>query len=118
MKPCLSMNMKHMPRLLSPQRRLPVQPLHPLLQRPLHLHRLPRLLPPVQASPLRAPMPGNILDIRVSQGEAVKAGQTLVILEAMKMENEIVAPRDGVVNQITTSKGATVDTGATLVVLG
>ena len=63
-------------------------------------------------------MPGNILDIRVSQGEAVKAGQTLVILEAMKMENEIVAPRDGVVNQITTSKGATVDTGATLVVLG
>lgn len=65
-----------------------------------------------------SPMPGNILDIRVAQGESVKAGQVLIILEAMKMENEIVAPRDGVVNQIVTSKGATVDTGATLIVLG
>ena len=63
-------------------------------------------------------MPGNILDIRVAQGDAVKSGQVLIILEAMKMENEIVAPRDGVVNQIVTSKGATVDTGATLIVLG
>ncbi len=68
--------------------------------------------------PVTSPMPGTILDVRVSQGEAVKAGQVLIILEAMKMENEIVAPRDGVVNQIVTSKGATVDTGATLIVLG
>lgn len=68
--------------------------------------------------PVTSPMPGNILDIRVAQGDAVKSGQVLIILEAMKMENEIVAPRDGVVNQIVTSKGATVDTGATLIVLG
>lgn len=68
--------------------------------------------------PVTSPMPGTILDIRVSQGESVKSGQILIILEAMKMENEIVAPRDGVVNQVVTSKGATVDTGATLIVLG
>ena len=68
--------------------------------------------------PVTSPMPGTILDIRVAQGDAVKSGQVLIILEAMKMENEIVAPRDGVVNQIVTSKGATVDTGATLIVLG
>lgn len=64
-----------------------------------------------------APMPGNILKINVAQGQAVKAGDVLVILEAMKMENEIVAPRDGTVAQVVTSKGAVVDTGAPLVVL-
>ena len=62
-------------------------------------------------------MPGTILQVKVSQGEAVKSGQILVILEAMKMENEIVAPRDGTVAQVVTSKGSTVDTGAPLVVL-
>lgn len=62
-------------------------------------------------------MPGTILQVKVSQGEAVKSGQILVILEAMKMENEIVAPHDGTVAQVVTSKGSTVDTGAPLVVL-
>ena len=66
---------------------------------------------------ITAPMPGNILRIEVTQGAAVKKGQILLILEAMKMENEIVAPRDGTVAQIVTSKGATVDTGAPLIVL-
>lgn len=65
-----------------------------------------------------APMPGTILSVKVSQGEAVKAGQILVILEAMKMENEIVAPRDGTVAQVVVAQGASVDTGAPLVVLG
>ncbi len=64
-----------------------------------------------------APMPGNILRIDVAQGDTVKAGQILVILEAMKMENEIVAPKDGTVAQVVTSKGAVVDTGAPLVVI-
>ena len=64
-----------------------------------------------------APMPGNILNVAVSAGQAVKAGDLLVILEAMKMENEIVAPRDGTVAQVVTSKGSVVDTGAPLVVL-
>jgi biotin carboxyl carrier protein len=62
-------------------------------------------------------MPGNILKVNVSQGQAVKAGDVLVILEAMKMENEIVAPRDGTVAQVVTSKGSVVDTGSPLVVL-
>ncbi len=66
---------------------------------------------------VKAPMPGNILRVEVTQGATVKAGDLLVILEAMKMENEILAPRDGTVAQVAVSKGATVDTDAPLVVL-
>ena len=62
-------------------------------------------------------MPGNVLRIEVTQGAAVKKGQLLLILEAMKMENEIVAPRDGTIAQIVTSKGAVVETGTPLIVL-
>ena len=62
-------------------------------------------------------MPGNILKVNVAQGQAVKSGDVLVVLEAMKMENEIVAPRDGTVAQVVVSKGTVVDTGAPLVVL-
>lgn len=64
-----------------------------------------------------APMPGNILRVDVKQGDTVKEGQVLIILEAMKMENEIVAPKDGTVAQVVTSKGAVVDTGSPLVVI-
>ena len=64
-----------------------------------------------------APMPGNILDVKVSNGTAVKAGQVLVILEAMKMENEIVAPAAGTVDTIPVSKGDAVNTGDVLVTL-
>ena len=66
---------------------------------------------------ITAPMPGNILRVDVNQGDTVKAGQILIILEAMKMENEIVAPKDGTVAQVVTSKGAVVDTGAPLIVI-
>ena len=66
---------------------------------------------------VNAPMPGNILKVNVSVGQTVKAGQVLVVLEAMKMENEIMAPRAGTVAQVPVTKGSTVDTGATLVVL-
>jgi biotin carboxyl carrier protein len=62
-------------------------------------------------------MPGTILDVRVKPGDAVAAGDVLVILEAMKMENEIVAPQDGTVKEIVTTKGASVNTGDLLVVL-
>ena len=65
-----------------------------------------------------APMPGNILKVNVNVGDAVKEGQVLVVLEAMKMENEIMAPKDGTVTQVVVSKGSTVDTGAPLVVIG
>ena len=64
-----------------------------------------------------APMPGNILKVAVSAGQSVKEGDLLVVLEAMKMENEIFAPKSGTVAQVLVQKGATVDTGATMVVL-
>ena len=64
-----------------------------------------------------APMPGNILKVNVNVGDKVKEGQCLVVLEAMKMENEIMAPKNGTVTQVVVSKGSTVDTGAPLVVL-
>ena len=65
-----------------------------------------------------APRPGNILKVNVNVGDAVKEGQVLVVLEAMKMENEIMAPKNGTVTQVVVSKGSTVDTGAPLVVIG
>ena len=67
--------------------------------------------------PIPAPMPGTVLRVEVSQGAAVKAGDLLLVLEAMKMENEIFAPRDGTVVQVVVQKGSTVDTGSPLVVL-
>jgi len=66
---------------------------------------------------VNAPMPGTILKVAVTQGAAVKEGDLLVVLEAMKMENEILAPKAGTVAQVVVSKGSTVDTGAPLVVL-
>ena len=67
--------------------------------------------------PVNAPMPGTILKVNVTQGQAVKSGTVLCVLEAMKMENEIMAPKDGTVTQVVVSKGATVNTGDALVVL-
>ena len=67
---------------------------------------------------ITAPMPGTILKVNVAQGQAVKEGDVLCILEAMKMENEILAPKNGSVTQVLVSKGSTVDTGAPLVVIG
>ncbi|WP_418745828.1 biotin/lipoyl-containing protein [Frisingicoccus sp.] len=61
-----------------------------------------------------APMPGKILDVRVSAGQAVKRGDVLMILEAMKMENEIVSPQDGTVASIQVSVGSAVEAGDTL----
>lgn len=69
------------------------------------------------AETVSSPMPGNILSVAVTPGQAVKSGELLLVLEAMKMENEILAPRDGVVAQVAVAKGATVNTGDTLVVL-
>lgn len=64
-----------------------------------------------------SPMPGAILSVNVSVGQAVKAGDVLMVLEAMKMENDITAPCDGVVKQLPVTKGSTVNTDDVLVVL-
>lgn len=71
----------------------------------------------VSGTVVSSPLPGNVLAIKVNPGEAVKAGQVLVLIEAMKMENEIVAPCDGVVKQILVNKGAVVATGDKLLVI-
>lgn len=65
-----------------------------------------------------SPMPGNILAVNVSVGAAVKAGDVLLVLEAMKMENDIVAPCDGTVKQILVQRGSTVATDDLLAVVG
>lgn len=77
---------------------------------------------PVAAAPangekITAPMPGNILSVNVSVGDTVKRGQVLLILEAMKMENEIMSPCDGVIASVNTSKGSAVESGALLCVI-
>ena len=78
----------------------------------------PKAAPVANGTKVSAPMPGTILDVKVQQGASVKKGDILVILEAMKMENEILAPQDGAVAQVNVSKGASVNSGDVLVVLG
>ena len=63
---------------------------------------------------ITSPMPGNILAVNVAAGDTVKKGQVLMILEAMKMENEIMAPCDGKVTAVAVTKGAAVESGALL----
>jgi len=69
---------------------------------------------PAEGTKIEAPMPGNILRVNVKQGDAVKKGDVLMILEAMKMENEIMAPCDGTVNSLSASAGSTVEAGSVL----
>lgn len=66
---------------------------------------------------ITAPMPGKILSVNIAEGQKVKKGDVLFILEAMKMENEIMAPQDGTVSNIAVSKGAQVSSGDILAVL-
>ena len=77
----------------------------------------PKAAAPAGATTVEAPMPGKILNIKVSEGQAVKFGETVVVMEAMKMETEIVAPADGTVSKILVKAGDSVDTGAALVAL-
>ena len=70
-----------------------------------------------QGEKVNSPMPGTILDVKVSVGQEVKKGEVLVVLEAMKMENDICAPQDGVVASVEVAQGATVETDALLVTL-
>jgi len=68
------------------------------------------------AETIAAPMPGTILEVKVQAGERIAKGQILMILEAMKMENEILAPHDGAIAEVRAVKGASVNAGDTLVV--
>lgn len=72
---------------------------------------------PAGGEKISAPMPGTILSVNVSNGTQVKKGDVLVILEAMKMENEIMAPCDGVVSGLSVSKGSTVEAGGLICTL-
>ena len=69
-------------------------------------------------TPVSAPMPGTILDVKCAAGDTVTKGQVLFILEAMKMENDMVAPQDGTVLSVNTTKGSSVSPGDALAVLG
>ena len=71
----------------------------------------------VAGEKITSPMPGNILAVKASVGQSVRSGDVLFILEAMKMENEIVAPHDGTVKQILVAKGAKVNTDDVLAVI-
>ena len=73
--------------------------------------------PTTAGEAIPSPLPGTILQVKVNAGQAVKEGDILIIIEAMKMENEVLAPRAGTVAQVVAAKGATVNTGDTLVVL-
>ncbi len=73
---------------------------------------------PAGGEKIASPMPGTILSVNVSNGQTVKKGDILFILEAMKMENEIMAPCDGTVASVSVSKGSTVESGTLLCVIG
>lgn len=72
---------------------------------------------PAGGEQVTSPMPGTILSINVAAGDAVKRGQVLMILEAMKMENEIMCPCDGKIASVNTSKGSSVESGTLLCVI-
>ncbi|MBE6118324.1 MAG: biotin/lipoyl-binding protein [Erysipelotrichaceae bacterium] len=102
------------------------EPMTPAAPAPAAAPAAPAAPAPVQAAPaapagagdpVKSPMPGTILDVRVSANQAVKEGDILFILEAMKMENEIVAPRAGTITSVTVTKGSTVQTDQVIATL-
>ena len=96
----------------------PAVPVVPVAAAPAAVTAAPAAPVSVAAGePVKSPMPGNILRIEVSQGQQVNEGDVLMVLEAMKMENEIVATKSGTIAQIAVSKGAVVETGAVLAVI-
>lgn len=110
----------------------PMNIVHTSVVRPVaHVHHGPVQTAPVAAQPVaqpaapagagmavRAPLPGTVVAIAVTNGQAVKKGDTVVVLEAMKMENNIAAECDGTVTSVCVNKGDTVQTGAVLLTIG
>lgn len=94
----------------------PVAPA-PVASAPAPAAPAPAAAPSAGAQVISSPMPGTVLDVKVSPGQAVKSGDVLIILEAMKMENEIMAPSDGTVDTVPVAKGAAVNSGDVLVTL-
>ena len=78
----------------------------------------PAAAPAAGGEKVTSPMPGTILSVNVAAGDAVKRGQVLMILEAMKMENEIMCPCDGTVTSVSVTKGAAVESGTLLCTIG
>ena len=74
-------------------------------------------VPKEDAQTIKSPMPGTVVEVKVTPGQAVKSGDVLLILEAMKMENEIYAPTAGTVDAVLTAKGASVNAGDVLITL-
>ncbi|MDR0834866.1 MAG: biotin/lipoyl-binding protein [Candidatus Symbiothrix sp.] len=92
----------------------------PVVQRPAQepVKPIVKPAPVTSAAALKSPLPGIILDINVKVGDAVKKGQKVLVLEAMKMENAINADRDGEIKEIIVNKGDSVMEGADLIVIG
>lgn len=78
----------------------------------------PAAAPAAGGEKVTSPMPGTILSVNVAAGDAVKRGQVLMILEAMKMENEIMCPCDGTVTSVSVTKGTAVESGTLLCIIG
>ena len=78
----------------------------------------PAPVAPAGGETVDSPLPGKVLSVAVSAGQAVKAGQVMLVIEAMKMENEILAPRDCTVKQLLVSAGTPVESGTPLAVIG
>lgn len=103
---------------VAPRAAAPVAP-RPAAAAPAAPKAAPKAAPVAAgAGSVTAPMPGTIIDIAVKEGDTIKAGQLCVVLEAMKMENELPAPCDGVVRSVNVTKGASVNTDEVLVVIG
>lgn len=107
-----------MPSRPAPRAAAPRAAAAPVAAAPAAKAAAPAAAVPAGASTITSPMPGTILDIKVAVGDSVESGQVLLILEAMKMENEIMAPQAGKIVSISASKGASVGAGDVLIAIG